>query len=184
MQHNLRYAAQLMLILLLIIGIFFLLNVLSSSTQRVHLSSLKSSLLLKSGVPFDVSNTGLLVARPTYFWGQIECDDLISNEHDNILENEHNTPAPVNSNQEKLHAARLIEEPCSQVTDVWYDWRINVSFANMQIPRIARERHVSQEELCDLVKRYTEGSLFGILGQPKVNVLDLNRALDRMVAYR
>ncbi len=60
------------------------------------------------------------------------------------------------------------------------DPHISQAAALYQIPRVARQRHVSQGILQDMVDRYTEGRQFGILGEPRVNVLMLNLALDEI----
>jgi hypothetical protein len=48
----------------------------------------------------------------------------------------------------------------------------------MQIPRVARARGLSEEVVRVLVARLTEGQQFGFLGDARVNVLELNLALD------
>ncbi len=50
--------------------------------------------------------------------------------------------------------------------------------AYYQIPRIAKARGVSQDAIRAIVDAHIQGRTFGILGDPHVNVLDLNRALD------
>jgi len=60
------------------------------------------------------------------------------------------------------------------------DPHISLAAALYQIPRIARQRHVSEESLQEIVKRYTKGRQFGVLGEPRVNVLRLNLALDKI----
>jgi K+-transporting ATPase ATPase C chain len=57
---------------------------------------------------------------------------------------------------------------------------ISLAAALYQIPRIARERGLSQAQLRLLVEQHTEGRQFGFLGEPRVNVLELNLALDKM----
>jgi K+-transporting ATPase ATPase C chain len=47
-----------------------------------------------------------------------------------------------------------------------------------QAPRVARARHLSVAQVINLVHRYTRGRQWGFLGEPAVNVLDLNLALD------
>lgn len=55
---------------------------------------------------------------------------------------------------------------------------ISPAAAEFQIPRVARLRGVSVEELRALVARHTLGRQFGFLGEPRVNVLELNLDLD------
>src|SRR5712691_11297833 len=55
---------------------------------------------------------------------------------------------------------------------------ISPAAAEFQIPRVARERHIAESDLRNLIARYTQPRQFGILGEPRVNVLQLNLALD------
>jgi K+-transporting ATPase ATPase C chain len=60
------------------------------------------------------------------------------------------------------------------------DPHISPAAAEFQIPRVARARGMSEDELHQLVARHTEGRQFGVLGEPRVNVLELNLELDRV----
>jgi len=55
---------------------------------------------------------------------------------------------------------------------------ISPASAQFQIPRIARERHARPEAIRQLVAKHTLGRQFGFLGEPRVNVLELNLDLD------
>ena len=57
---------------------------------------------------------------------------------------------------------------------------ISVQNALDQAPRVARARHLPARQVISLVHRYTQGRQWGFLGEPTVNVLDLNLALDRL----
>ncbi|GLK99229.1 potassium-transporting ATPase subunit C [Dactylosporangium matsuzakiense] len=59
------------------------------------------------------------------------------------------------------------------------DPHISVAYAMLQIPRVARERGLSPDAVRKLVDEHTDGRTFGFLGEPAVNVLELNVALDR-----
>jgi len=59
------------------------------------------------------------------------------------------------------------------------DPHISVAAALYQLPRVARNRNMSQESVLVLVNRYTEDRQLGFLGEPRVNVLKLNLALDK-----
>ena len=60
------------------------------------------------------------------------------------------------------------------------DPHITPESARVQIPRVARARGMTEEVLLKLVTSYTEDRQFGILGAPRVNVLALNLALDKL----
>jgi K+-transporting ATPase ATPase C chain len=58
------------------------------------------------------------------------------------------------------------------------DPHISIKNALLQLPRVARARAMSEDDLKKLVDRYTDGRDFGILGEPGVNIVKLNLALD------
>lgn len=58
------------------------------------------------------------------------------------------------------------------------DPEISPAAAEFQIPRVARERHMSETDLRSLVQRHTLGRQFGLFGEPRVNVIELNLDLD------
>ncbi len=58
------------------------------------------------------------------------------------------------------------------------DPHISIANAELQVPRIADERGISEGEVRRLVEENTQGRLFGLVGEPGVNVLELNLALD------
>jgi potassium-transporting ATPase KdpC subunit len=64
------------------------------------------------------------------------------------------------------------------------DPHISPAAAEFQVPRIARERRLSEEELWQIIALHTTGRQFGFLGERTVNVLELNLELDRRYPMR
>ena len=59
------------------------------------------------------------------------------------------------------------------------DPHISAAAADYQVARVARARGLSPDEVRSLVATYTQDRTLGVLGEPRVNVLELNLALDR-----
>ena len=60
------------------------------------------------------------------------------------------------------------------------DPEISVAAADYQVARVARARGLSAERVQGLIAQHTQGRLLGVLGEPRVNVLELNLALDAL----
>jgi len=87
----------------------------------------------------------------------------------------------VNARVKELHAENPNAEiPIDLVTSSGsgLDPHISPAAAEFQIPRITRERRMSEDKVKRLVRKHTEGRQFGVLGEPRVNVLELNLSLD------
>lgn len=64
------------------------------------------------------------------------------------------------------------------------DPHITPAAAEFQLPRVARERDITIEQLHSVVHKHTEDRQFGFLGEPRVNVLELNLELDQRFPMR
>lgn len=60
------------------------------------------------------------------------------------------------------------------------DPHISPMAAKVQVPRISKERNIDEQKLYGLIKKHTEGRQMGVFGDQRVNVLELNAALDQL----
>ena len=132
------------------------------------------------GQPFD---------DPKYFWGRLSATSPFSY---NAASSSGSNLAPTNQAlidavKQRVSALRAADPgnpapvPVDLVTSSGsgLDPDISPAAALYQVPRVARVRHMSQDAVRTLVARHTEGRQFGILGEPRVHVLELNLDLDR-----
>jgi K+-transporting ATPase ATPase C chain len=86
----------------------------------------------------------------------------------------------VKDDAEKLHVENAAPIPVDLVTTSasGLDPDITPAAAAFQIPRVAKARHLAEDKVRELIASNTEGRTLGILGEPRVNVLQLNLALD------
>ena len=61
------------------------------------------------------------------------------------------------------------------------DPHVTPAFAQAQVPRVAQARGLEPAAVASLVERQTEGPAFGVVGEARVNVLELNLALDALM---
>lgn len=88
----------------------------------------------------------------------------------------------ITSDAETLQAdnpLKLIPADLVTTSGSGLDPHISPAAAEFQVSRVARERGISESELKQLVARFTEDRQLGFLGEPRVNVLLLNLALDK-----
>jgi potassium-transporting ATPase KdpC subunit len=93
----------------------------------------------------------------------------------------------VKGDVEKLHAENpgaAIPVDLVTTSASGLDPDISPDAAEFQIPRVAKERGMNAADLRALVARHTMGRQFGILGEPRVNVLELNLELNEKVAVK
>lgn len=148
-----------------------------SKTARSGASCIGSELI---GQPFT---------QPEYFWGRLSATAPVP----------YNAAASGGSNFGPLHpglkdaaesriAALMKHHPAEAKIPVdlvtasgsGLDPHISPAAADFQVPRIAATRNFKQVLIRELIQRHTEGRQFGVLGEPRVNVLHLNLELDRL----
>src|SRR5271154_2939846 len=77
-----------------------------------------------------------------------------------------------------LPDSQLVPADAVEASGSGLDPHISLKSAALQIPRVAKARGISEDDLKALVAKYTDGRDFGILGEPGVNIVKLNLALD------
>jgi potassium-transporting ATPase KdpC subunit len=107
--------------------------------------------------------------------------DALSSSGSNLAPTNHQLVERVQADVAKLQAENPgVPIPIDLVTASasGLDPDISPAAAQFQIPRVARARKIAPQELRKFVDAHTTPRQFGILGEPRVNVLELNRSLD------
>jgi K+-transporting ATPase ATPase C chain len=146
------------------------------------------SLILQRGKPVGSSLIGQNFTHPKYIWGRPSATSPMPN---NAAASGGSNQGPLNpalseavrSRIEALRAADPGNEapvPVDLVTasGSGLDPHISVAAARFQAARVARARGLPAAQVEAQIDQYTEDRLFGFLGEPRVNVLELNIALD------
>ena len=146
------------------------------------------SLILRDGKPVGSSLIGQNFSDPKYVWGRPSATGPMPN---NATASSGSNQGPLNpaltdavkGRIEALHAAdpgNTAPVPVDLVTasGSGLDPHISVAGAQFQAARVAKARNLPLPQVQQIIEKYTEGRLFGILGEPRVNVLQLNLALD------
>ena len=192
-RKQVKPALVILLLLTLVTGIIYPLLVTGLS-QLVFPYQANGNLIEHDGKVVGSELIGQPFTSPGYFWGR---PSATSPEPYNAMSSSGSNLGPSNpvlidavkARVDALHAAdptNTLPIPVDLVTasGSGLDPDISVAAAYYQVPRVARARNLSEQDLNALVARHIEGRQFGIFGEPRVNVLSLNLALDDLVAHR
>jgi potassium-transporting ATPase KdpC subunit len=185
----LRPAIVLFLILTAITGIVYPF-VVTGIAQAIFPSQAGGSLIVRDGKPVGSSLIGQSFSDPKHFWGR---PSATSPQPYNGLASGGSNLGPLNpaltdgikSRIEALQAADPANKapiPVDLVTASasGLDPDISLAAAYYQAPRVARARGLAPDAVSSMIAAHARGKLLGILGEPRVNVLDLNLALDAL----
>lgn len=189
MTNDLRAAVVLLGALALLTGIVYPLAV-TGIAQVVFPSAASGSLLVVDGRVRGSSLIGQPFSAPGYFWSRPSATSPVPyNAAASAGSNLGPTnPALMAAVQERVAALRAADPgltgpvPVDLVTASasGLDPDISPAAALVQVPRVARARGLREELLHQLVRTHIESRAFGFVGEPRVNVLALNLALDRL----
>src|SRR5450755_3826971 len=146
------------------------------------------SLILKEGKPIGSTLIGQPIDDPKYFWSRLSATSPqpynASNSSGSNLGP--TNPALLQEIQGRIDALHKADPdnheaiPVDLVTSSasGLDPHITPAAAYYQVKRVAKVRGVSEQSVRELVDRHTTGRFLGLLGEPTVNVLELNLELD------
>jgi len=170
-------------------GIIYPLVVTGIAQTAFHHQA-NGSLINENGKDIGSELIGQPFSDPRYFWGRLSA--TASFQYNAAASSGSNygplNPALTEAIQARIDALKAVDPANNQPIPVdlvtssasGLDPDISVAAARYQVPRVARYRGLAEEQVYSLVNRFTEGRQFGILGEPRVNVLKLNLALDEL----
>ena len=195
MRAQLRPAIVSLALLTLITGLIYPL-VVTGVAQAVFPHQANGSLITRNGQALGSELIGQSFDDPKYFWGRLSAtgpypynafnaETLTGSSGSNYGPLNPALTDAVKARIEALKAAdpdNTAPIPVDLVTasGSGLDPHISPAAALYQVPRVARARGLSEEAVRQLVDQHTEGRQLGILGEPRVNVLELNLALDAL----
>ncbi|HUI30772.1 MAG TPA: potassium-transporting ATPase subunit KdpC [Candidatus Acidoferrales bacterium] len=186
---NLRIAGISILLFTVLTGLLYPLAITGIS-QLIFPSQANGSLITKDGKVVGSTLIGQPFSDPKYFWSRLSPTSPY----------QYNAAASTGSNYGPLNPALLAEVnqrigdlkkvdplntqpiPVDLVTSSGsgLDPHISIAAALYQLPRVARVRGLKADQVRDLIDKYTEGRFLGFIGEPGVDVLKLNLALDEL----
>ncbi len=187
MTSTLRPALVLFALLTALTGIVYPL-IVTAIAQVAFPQQAAGSLVVREGKPVGSSLIGQNFSDPKYLWGRPSATGPMPN----------NASASGGSNQGPLNPAladavkgridslraadpgNTAPVPVDLVTasGSGLDPHISVAAARYQAARVAKQRGLPLAQVQQLIDGYTEGRLLGVIGEPRINVLRLNLALD------
>ena len=184
-----RPAVVLLALFTLVTGLLYPLMV-TGLAQVVFPAQANGSLIGQNGRIVGSALIGQPFDNPKYFWGRPSATspfpyNAAASSGSNLGPS---NPALTDAVRARVAALRAADPgntepvPADLVTasGSGLDPDISVAAALYQAPRVARVRGLDGAVVAQLVERYTEGPQLGLLGEPRVNVLELNLALDKV----
>jgi potassium-transporting ATPase KdpC subunit len=187
MLSQIRPALMILALMTLVTGVAYPLLV-TGIAQAIFPSQAHGSLIVKEGKVIGSALIGQPFDDPKYFWSRPSATSPFA---DNAGASSGSNLSPTNPDlvkavQGRVDALRTADPgnsapvPADLVTasGSGLDPHISPAAALYQVPRVAKARKLTPGAVRALVERQTEGRFLGFLGEPRVNVLALNLALD------
>ena len=191
MKAMIRPAVSLFVVLTVVTGVLYPLAV-TGVAKAAFPHQAGGSLILQDGKTVGSSLIGQNFTDPKYFWGRPSATSPMANNGQGSGGSNLGplNPALTDAIKGRVEALRAADPgnkaavPVDLVTTSasGLDPEISVAAAQYQVARIARLRNVSPEIVEGIITRHTQGRLLGLLGEPRVNVLDMNLELQHINA--
>jgi K+-transporting ATPase ATPase A chain len=186
-RKQLKPALVIFFLLTLLVGIVYPL-VITGIAQLAFPLQANGNLIEHNGKIAGSALIGQPFSSPKYFWGRPSATSPVpynaaSSSGSNLGPSNPALFDAVKARADALHAAdpgntRPIPVDLVTASGSGLDPDISIAAAYYQVPRVARERNLSEQDVQALVSQYIEARQFWIFGEPHVNVLSLNLALD------
>jgi K+-transporting ATPase ATPase C chain len=187
MVSQLRPALVSFVLFSIITGLLYPLAV-TGVAQAIFPQQANGSLIMKDGQPIGSALIGQPFDDPKYFWGRLSATspfpyNAAASSGSNLGPT---NPALIAEVKARIESLKAVDPQNTQLIPVdlvtssasGLDPHISIAAALYQVRRVARVRGLKESQVRALVDQYTEDRQFGILGEPRVNVLMLNLALD------
>ncbi len=187
---NLIRPALVMLALMTLVTGFAYPILVTAIGQTFMADQANGSLIVRDGKPIGSSLIGQSFASPKYFWSRPSATSPMPN---NAASSSGSNLGPTNPALKDAVAMRIdalqksdpmnkLAIPIDLVTTSasGLDPEISEAAARYQISRVATARGLASAQISVLVDTHREGALLGFVGEPRVNVLRLNLALDAL----
>jgi K+-transporting ATPase ATPase C chain len=179
------------LLALILCGVYPLL--VTGVAQVVFPHQARGSLIEKDGKVLGSDWIGQSFTRPEYFHGRPSAAgstgyDAASSSGSNLGPTNQKLKERIQAEVDRIRkenpgaAQENIPTELVTASGSGLDPHISPQAARFQVKRVAAARKLNEEELQKLIIRHTEGRFLGLLGEERVNVLRLNRALDELEA--
>jgi potassium-transporting ATPase KdpC subunit len=182
-----RPAVSLLLAMTVLTGIVYPL-VITGIARAVFPDQAAGSLVIRNGKPVGSTLIGQSFSDPKYFWGRPSATaPMPYNAAGSAASNLGPlNPALINNVKANAKALRDADPDNMQPIPVdlvtasasGLDPELSVAGARYQAARVARARHMTTAQIEALIAAHARGRLLGFIGEPRVNVLELNLALD------
>lgn len=182
-----RSAIVMLLVMTVITGVAYPLAV-TGLAQVLFPSQANGSLIVQNGKAVGSTLIGQSFDDPKYFWGRPSAtapqpNNGTSSSASNLGPTNPALTDAVKQRIEALHAAdpnntALVPVDLVTASGSGLDPEISPAAAEYQVARVAKVRGLSESQVRAMVAMATAGRQFGMLGEPRVNVLKLNLALD------